>query len=105
MTEPWCMIVYIAAAGHDNKGQKPGWHLDLVEVTHLPSSRLYFFPCARWLDCAQDDGKTVHVLKVSAPAWASTLVLVRCTAFAQLTAHAVSWAHAQCNLRPGNLFL
>ncbi|DBB10366.1 TPA: hypothetical protein ACH3X3_001925 [Trebouxia sp. C0006] len=48
---------------HDNKGQKPGWHLDLVEVTHLPSSRLYFFPCARWLDCAQDDGKTVRVLK------------------------------------------
>ncbi|DBA69854.1 TPA: hypothetical protein ACH3X2_012566 [Trebouxia sp. C0005] len=49
--------------GHDNKGQKPGWHLDLVEVTHLPSGRLYFFACARWLDLAQDDGKAVRVLK------------------------------------------
>jgi len=92
------MIVCITAAGHDNKGQKPGWHLDLVQVTHLPSGRLYFFPCARWLDIAQDDSKTVRILKVSAPAWASTIVLMCCTASAQLTTHACSWAHAQCKL-------
>jgi len=87
--------VRITAAGHDNKGQKPGWHLDLVEVTHLPSGRLYFFPCARWLDLAQDDGKTVRILKVSAPTWASTIVLMRCTASAQFATHAFSRAHAK----------
>lgn len=98
MTEPWCMIVYIAAAGHDNKGQKPGWHLDLVEVTHLPSGKLYFFPCAHWLDLAQDDGKIVRVLKVSAPVWSSTVALVRCTAFANLTTQAKERYHPYTTL-------
>ena len=80
------------AAGHDNKGQQPGWHLDLVEVTHLPSTRLYFFPCARWLDLGQDDGKTVRILTVSAPTWASTLISMCCAAPARVTTHASSWA-------------
>ena len=82
------MIVCITVAGHDNMGQKPGWHLDLVQVTHLPSGRLYFFPCARWLDRAQDDGKIVRILKVRVPAWASTIVLIRCAALEQFTTHA-----------------
>ena len=51
-------------AGHDNKGSKPGWHLDRVEVTHLPTSRLYYFPCHRWLDTQQDDARTVRTLQV-----------------------------------------
>ena len=54
----------VFCAGHDNKGAKPGWHLDLVEVTHLPSGRLYYFPCGRWLDSAQG-GKIERTLKVT----------------------------------------
>lgn len=95
------MVACIAAVGHDNKGQKPGWHLDLVEVTHLPSGRLYFFACARWLDLAQDDGKAVRVLKVRAPTWASTLVFVCCTASAQFATTIFPQVHTHCNMGPG----
>ena len=54
----------VLCVGHDNKGDKPGWHLHLVEVTHLPTSRLYYFPCGRWLDKQQDDGLILRTLKV-----------------------------------------
>ena len=36
----------------------------MVEVTHLPTGRLYYFPCDRWLDRQQDDGHIVRLLKV-----------------------------------------
>lgn len=53
-----------AHAGHDNKGSKPGWHLGRVEVTHLPTGRLYYFLCHRWMDSQQGDAKIVLVLQV-----------------------------------------
>ena len=71
------LTVYAMAfhAGHDNKGSKSGWHLDRVEVTHMPSGRLYHFPCHRWLDTQQDDAKIVRVLQVHPSAQPQTWAL------------------------------
>ena len=50
--------------GHDDKGEHPAWHLDLVEVTHLPSGVVYYFPCRRWFDSSQDDKLIMRTLEV-----------------------------------------
>ena len=52
-------------AGHDNKGEHPAWQLDLVEVRHLPSGIVYYFPCHRWFDSMRDDKLIVRTLEVS----------------------------------------
>lgn len=51
--------------GHDDKGESPAWHLDLVEVTHISSGSVYYFPCRRWFDSTQDDRLIVRTLEVS----------------------------------------
>ena len=42
---------------HDNSGMGPGWKLDRIEVTNLRSGEATVFPCGRWLDVTEDDGK------------------------------------------------
>ena len=41
--------------GHDNKGIGPGWHLK--EVSVISNGKKFLFPCGRWLDRKEDDGK------------------------------------------------
>jgi len=43
--------------GHDNSGLSPGWFLDKVIVDDLETSRVYEFPCSRWLAKDEDDGQ------------------------------------------------
>ncbi|XP_021373395.1 lipoxygenase homology domain-containing protein 1-like isoform X2 [Mizuhopecten yessoensis] len=45
--------------GHNNKGDDPGWFLDKVVVKEAEKNDAeeIFFPCNRWLDENQDDGK------------------------------------------------
>ena len=43
--------------GHDNSGLSPGWFLDKVIVDDLETSRVYEFPCQRWLAKDEDDGQ------------------------------------------------
>ncbi|CAL1540914.1 unnamed protein product [Lymnaea stagnalis] len=51
--------------GHDGKGQGAGWFLKHVILTDLSSARSekYVFPCGRWLDDGEDDGKTERKLR------------------------------------------
>ena len=42
---------------HDNSGVSPGWFLDKVIVDDLETSRVYEFPCGRWLAKDEDDGQ------------------------------------------------
>ena len=59
--------------GHDNSGFGPGWHLDYVEVrkfatdpnTGKPSTTdklMWHFPCDKWFDKKEDDGKIIRDL-------------------------------------------
>ena len=41
--------------GHDNKGLGPGWHLKDVSIEC--HNKKYLFPCNKWLDKHEDDGK------------------------------------------------
>ena len=41
---------------HDNSGKYPGWFLEKVVVQDLKTSRVYEFPCYRWLAKDLDDG-------------------------------------------------
>lgn len=43
---------------HDGKGLGAGWFLERVDVTSEISGKTWNFPCNRWLDEKQDDGKT-----------------------------------------------
>ncbi|KAI8493666.1 Lipoxygenase y domain-containing protein 1, partial [Branchiostoma belcheri] len=42
---------------HDNKGGFAGWFLESVEINAPSLGQKWFFPCGRWLDKGQDDGK------------------------------------------------
>ncbi|XP_059163011.1 lipoxygenase homology domain-containing protein 1-like [Physella acuta] len=50
---------------HDGVGPGAGWFLKHVIVTDTSSQRLekYVFPCGRWLDHGEDDGKTERKLR------------------------------------------
>jgi len=48
--------------GHDNSGLSPGWFLDRVVVDDLDTSRVYEFPCHRWLAKDEDDGQITREL-------------------------------------------
>ena len=64
--------------GHDGRGHGAGWHLDTIVVTELQppgddesverrrrrrrGSKELVFPCGRWLDDHEDDGKTEREL-------------------------------------------
>lgn len=43
--------------GHDNIGLRAGWHLAYVQVSIPLHGKLYNFPCNRWLDKNEADGK------------------------------------------------
>ena len=46
--------------GHDNKGIGAGWMLDKVVVYCERGAKEWYFPCGRWLDLNEDDGKIVR---------------------------------------------
>ena len=48
--------------GHDNWGGNAGWFLDEVTITDTISNKAVTFPCGRWLDYKEDDGKIVRDL-------------------------------------------
>lgn len=43
--------------GHDNVGLRAGWHLASVEIIIPVHGKMYNFPCNRWLDKTEADGK------------------------------------------------
>jgi len=43
--------------GHDNSGPSSGWFLEKVIIDDLETSRVYEFPCGRWLAKDEDDGQ------------------------------------------------
>ncbi|KAH9523747.1 hypothetical protein Btru_040820 [Bulinus truncatus] len=58
-------IIDSVVVGHDGKGQGSGWFLKHLVVTDTSSSKKesYVFPCGRWLDDGEDDGKTERLLR------------------------------------------
>ncbi|XP_013416715.1 lipoxygenase homology domain-containing protein 1 isoform X2 [Lingula anatina] len=50
--------------GHDNKGFSAGWYLDKIIVDDLDQSKVYEFPCDRWLAKDEDDGQISRELLV-----------------------------------------
>jgi len=62
--------------GHDGVGHGAGWHLDKVTVRehgHADASKECVFPCNRWLDDHEDDGRTERELLVAGIITVSTL--------------------------------
>lgn len=49
---------------HDGSGKDPGWYLEDVTVKQEDNQKLWYFPCARWLDQAQEDGLTDRYLNM-----------------------------------------
>jgi len=47
---------------HDNSGLGPGWFLDRVYVELEESKQKWMFPCGKWLDKSEDDGKIKRTL-------------------------------------------
>jgi len=53
---------------HDGVGHGAGWFLDKVTVREHSDQDVgkeYVFPCSRWLDDHEDDGKTERELLVA----------------------------------------
>lgn len=44
--------------GHTNAGMNAGWFLDSVQIMVPVHGKHYMFPCHRWLDKDEADGKT-----------------------------------------------
>lgn len=44
--------------GHTNAGMNAGWFLDSVQIMVPVHGKYYMFPCHRWLDKDEADGKT-----------------------------------------------
>ncbi|KAF6255158.1 Lipase/lipooxygenase [Scenedesmus sp. NREL 46B-D3] len=40
---------------HDGSGPGSAWHLVYVEVQHVPSGQVWYFPCNQWLGSSQGD--------------------------------------------------
>ena len=54
--------------GHDGVGHGAGWFLDKVTIREHSSedlSKEYVFPCNRWLDDHEDDGRIERELLVA----------------------------------------
>ena len=55
--------------GHDGVGHGAGWFLDKITVREHRDEKEagieYVFPCSRWLDDHEDDGKTERELLVA----------------------------------------
>ncbi len=43
--------------GHDNKGLGPGWHLKEIQIETPHSKNKLIFPCNKWFDKKEGDGK------------------------------------------------
>ena len=43
--------------GHDNTGVGPGWHLKEVIIESIDLGKKWIFPCNRWLDKNEGDGR------------------------------------------------
>ncbi len=57
-------LIVLSRIGHDNKGAfGGGWKLDNVEIE--ASGNRKHFPCGRWLDKKEDDGKLERELTPS----------------------------------------
>ncbi len=48
--------------GHDGRGIGSGWHLKEVIIDAPKLGKKWRFPCGRWLDKNEDDGKTQREL-------------------------------------------
>ena len=48
--------------GHDGRGFGAGWHLKEVVIDAPKLGKKWRFPCGRWLDKNEDDGKTEREL-------------------------------------------
>ena len=48
---------------HDGKGSGSGWFLEHVVIKEVSSENMVF-PCGRWLDQGEDDGKTERELRL-----------------------------------------
>lgn len=44
--------------GHDGRGASSGWHLKEVIIDAPKLGKRWKFPCGRWLDKYEEDGKT-----------------------------------------------
>jgi lipoxygenase homology domain-containing protein 1 len=54
--------------GHNGRGHGAGWFLDRVIVRELDeedSGNFYLFPCNRWFDEYEEDGKVERELTVA----------------------------------------
>ncbi|XP_043544289.1 lipoxygenase homology domain-containing protein 1-like isoform X6 [Chiloscyllium plagiosum] len=52
--------------GHDGLGAGNGWFLEKVKITDtIKESKGFIFPCHRWLDQGEDDGKIARELNVA----------------------------------------
>ena len=49
-------MYFFLRIGHDNSGSNPGWHLKEVKI-EAPNREIYYFPCKKWFDLNEDDGK------------------------------------------------
>jgi len=49
--------------GHDNSGSTPGWFLEKVVIKNSENEAEYSFPCRRFLDEDEGDGKTEITIK------------------------------------------
>ncbi|XP_013396607.1 lipoxygenase homology domain-containing protein 1 isoform X2 [Lingula anatina] len=48
--------------GHDGEGSGAGWYLEKVTIKEGEDGQECVFPCNRWLDSGEDDGKTEREL-------------------------------------------
>ena len=49
--------------GHDGSGVGSGWHLEKVMIDAPKLGKKWVFPCGRWLDKGEDDGKIERELE------------------------------------------
>ena len=49
--------------GHDGKGPGAGWHLKEVIIDAPKLGKIWKFPCDRWFDKGEDDGKIERELE------------------------------------------
>jgi len=55
--------IWQAQIGHDNRGNKPGWYLDHVEIKREPAQAMTSFANPHhWLAVDEDDHQTFRVL-------------------------------------------
>ncbi|KAG1662011.1 hypothetical protein FOA52_009500 [Chlamydomonas sp. UWO 241] len=48
--------------GHDNSGNRPGWHPEMITVTDMATRSCYWFDANKWFSTRHDDGVVERVL-------------------------------------------